>query len=93
MEQSAVVRFLTLKKLSAKDIATKLEGYVPMKLSLWFGGGDMMQALRQWENHLRKRHKVWKIVPRRSLWMHVTFIKESPFTSCQKLRILNTTCQ
>jgi hypothetical protein len=25
--------------------------------------------------------------------MHVTFIKESPFTSCQKLRILNTTCQ
>jgi hypothetical protein len=50
--QHAVVRFLTLKKLSGKDIATELEKVYGLE-TLSFGGQYMAQAIRQRKNTLK----------------------------------------
>jgi hypothetical protein len=50
VEQPAVVRFLTLKKLSVKDIPTELEGVYGHE-ALSFVGEEMVHAFRQWESH------------------------------------------
>jgi transposase len=95
MEQRAVVRFLTLKKLSARDIMAELEGeYGHEALSL--------SAVKKW----RKRFVNVRITleddprsgrpPQCDLYESLrALIDESPFVSCkrmcQKLRIPNTT--
>jgi hypothetical protein len=48
--QHVVVRFLTLKKLSARDITAELEGVYGHEV-LSFGGEEVAQTVRQWENH------------------------------------------
>jgi transposase len=96
MEQRAVVRFLTLRKLSARDITAKLEGvYGHEALSLL--------AVKKW----RKRFVNGRItledgpgsgrLPRSDLCESLLRLTdESHFISCkrtcQKLRIPKTTC-
>jgi hypothetical protein len=50
MDHHAVVRFLALKKLFARDIIVELEVASGRK-PLSFGGEEVAQAVRQWENH------------------------------------------
>jgi transposase len=96
MEQRAVVRFLTLKKLSARDITAELEGvYEHEALSL--------SAVKKW----CKRFVNGRITleddprsgrpPRSNLCESLrALVDENPFISCkrmcQKLRIPKTTC-
>jgi hypothetical protein len=48
MQQRAVVRFLILKKLSAREITAELEGLYGYE-ALSFGCEEVAQAVGQWE--------------------------------------------
>jgi hypothetical protein len=96
MEQRAVVRFLTLKKLSARDIIADLEGvYGHEALSL--------SAMKKWRKRFVNGRIALEGDPRSTRPPRSDFceslralIDESPFLSskriCQKLRIPKTTC-
>jgi hypothetical protein len=66
MEQCAIVRFLTLKKLPARDIKVELEGVRGYE-ALSFGGEEVRQVVRQWENHPGRWPTVEKTALKRSL--------------------------
>jgi hypothetical protein len=95
MEQRAVVRFLTLKKLSAKDVRTEFEavyGHQAFSLS----------AVKKWRKHFANRSiplgddPMSGRPPESDLAEPVpVLLEETPFVSCKrmcrKLRIAKTT--
>jgi hypothetical protein len=66
MGQRAVIRFLTFKKLPARDIAAELEGVYEHE-ALSFGGEEVAQAVHPCENHPGRRLTVRKTASKPSL--------------------------
>jgi hypothetical protein len=66
MEQRVIVRFLTLKELSMRDITAELKG-VKGHEPLSFGGEEVAQVVRQSENHPGGRLTVGSTASNRSL--------------------------
>jgi transposase len=96
MEQRAVVRFLTFKMLSARDIMAELEGiYGHEALS----GSMVRKWLKRFVNgKITLEDDPWSERPRQSNLSESlrVLIKETVFISCkcmhQNLRIPKTTC-